>query len=177
MLLQFPEYNFIFTYANADKDGSIINGMIDRFVIENDNAVAFKSMGQRGYLSALKEACAVIGNSSSGIIEAPSFHIPTVNIGDRQKGRICGKTVIHCGNGRKEIQAAIQRAITPTFYQECKELNNPYEGVNTSDMIITEIKKALEKGISLQKKFYDLEVSFCKDCIYNQIIRLLQKEG
>lgn len=159
VLLQFPEYNYIFTYANADKDGSIINEMIDRFVLENNNAAAFKSMGQRGYLSALKEACAVVGNSSSGIIEAPSFLIPTVNIGDRQKGRICGKTVTHCGNDRKEIQAAIQRAIRPTFYQECKEFNNPYEGVNTSDTIIAEIKKALEKGISLQKKFYDLEVS------------------
>lgn len=158
-LLQFPEYNFIFTYANADKDGSVINEMIDSFVKKYANATAYKSMGQLGYLSALKGACATIGNSSSGIIEAPSFHVPTVNIGDRQKGRICGDTVIHCGNEEQEILSAMQQALEPTFYQECKKCHNPYEGVATSETILAEIKRALGEGICLQKKFYDIEVS------------------
>lgn len=130
--------------------------MIDRFVKENPNAAAFKSMGQAGYLSALKGAWAVAGNSSSGIIEAPSFHIPTIDIGDRQKGRICGESVIHCGSSAQEIRKAFQKAADPGFRRTCQNCRNPYEGGNTSVMILEEIKKELEQGISLRKKFYDM---------------------
>lgn len=156
ILLEHPEYNYIFTYANADQGGAAINSAIDKFVSGNTNAAAFKSMGQIGYLSALKSACAVVGNSSSGIIEAPSFHIPTINIGDRQRGRICGKSVIHCKNGLQEIREAFRKAVNPEFRRKCQDYKNPYEGTNTCDAILTAIKKALEQGISLQKKFYDM---------------------
>ncbi len=156
VFLENPEYNYIFTYANADHGGVAVNKMIDRFVKENPNAAAFKSMGQAGYLSALKGAWAVAGNSSSGIIEAPSFHIPTIDIGDRQKGRICGESVIHCGSSAQEIRKAFQKAADPGFRRTCQNCRNPYEGGNTSVMILEEIKKELEQGISLRKKFYDM---------------------
>ncbi len=158
VISEMPEYHYIFTYANADKGGAVINEMIDAFAAGHGNAAALKSMGQTGYLSALNNACAVIGNSSSGIIEAPSFHIPTVNIGDRQEGRAAGPSVIHCGNGYQEIRAAFQTAVSPAFRKKCREYHNPYEGTHTCDTILTEIKKALHKGICLQKEFYDIEV-------------------
>lgn len=149
-----PEYNYIFTYANADRDGMVINQMLDAYAKKNDHAAVFQSMGQTGYLSALKWACAVAGNSSSGIIEAPSFHIPTINIGDRQRGRISGASVIHCGNEAGEIRKAFQTALSEEFVQKCRLYQNPYEGENTCGRILEEIKKALTEGICLQKKFY-----------------------
>ncbi|MEY8332190.1 UDP-N-acetylglucosamine 2-epimerase [Lachnospiraceae bacterium 47-T17] len=158
-LLDYPEYNYVFTYANADRDGTAINEMLDAFVSKNKNAAVFRSMGQTGYLSALCHACAVVGNSSSGIIEAPSFHIPTVNIGDRQKGRIAGVSVIHCKTGYAEIHAAIGQALTKEFRRKCLVSGNPYEGVDTCGRITSKIKRELEKGICLQKKFYDYGVS------------------
>lgn len=157
-LSEFPEYAYIFTYANADNGGSLINDKIDEFVSHNSRAAAFPSLGQAGYLSALKYACAAVGNSSSGIVEAPSFHIPTVNIGDRQKGRISGESVLHCSSTSREIQTALRKAVTPQFRQKCRTCRNPYEGEDTSQSILTEVKKALFKGIRLQKKFYDIEV-------------------
>lgn len=158
-LLSHSEYNYIFTYANADKDGATINKMLDEFVGRHVNMVVFESMGQIGYLSALNYADVVVGNSSSGIIEAPSFHIPTVNIGDRQKGRIAGESVIFCGTGAEEISAALEQSLTADFREKCLTAKNPYEGADTCDEIMLEIKKALKKGICLQKKFYDCEVS------------------
>lgn len=91
------DVRFIFTYANADAQGKTINKMIKGYVENNENSMAFPSMGQQGYLSALRYASLVLGNSSSGIIEAPSFGVPTVNIGNRQAGRIQAESVINCG--------------------------------------------------------------------------------
>lgn len=149
-------YNYIFTYANADAEGSSINILIDSYVKEHGNACAFKSMGQTGYLSALKYACCVVGNSSSGIVEAPSFRIPTINIGDRQKGRVCAETVVTCENSREEIEKAFERALDRGFLDKCKTMQNPYEGKDTSKNIITITKGMLEKGISLKKRFIDI---------------------
>lgn len=150
-----PEYNYIFTYANADRGGAAINEMLESFANEHANAAVFSSMGQVGYLSALHYASAVVGNSSSGIIEAPSFHIPTVDIGRRQRGRMAGDSVLHCGNGCGEICAALDAALSEEFRQKCRAARNPYEGSGTSMAIVMEIKKALEQGICMQKKFYD----------------------
>ncbi len=152
-----PEYHYIFTYANADMDGEIVNQMIESHVASHDNAIAFKSMGQMGYLSALQFAEAVIGNSSSGLIEAPSFHIPTVNIGARQNGRVKADTVIDCGNTKEEIDAAMQKALKADFKEKCKSCSNPYEGEETSEEIIKEIKKYLKNYVDNRKKFYDIE--------------------
>lgn len=154
-LLEYPAYNCIFTYANADSGGAKINRMIDDFVSRHEHAAVFKSMGQIGYLSALKYTGAVVGNSSSGIIEAPSLHVPTVDIGDRQKGRIAGGSVLHCGAACGEIKEALGRALTEEFRETCRRAENPYEGGDTSGRIAAEIKRALENGICLRKKFYE----------------------
>lgn len=151
------EVKVIFTKANADTDGKSINAMIDEFVGKNsDRCVAFTSLGQLRYLSALKYCCTVVGNSSSGIIEAPSFGIPTVNIGDRQRGRVCAKSVISCGNDRNAIEQALTIALSSDFRKEMMDVENPYEGSNTSEQIIDIISKELQKGIELKKTFYEV---------------------
>lgn len=151
------ELSVIFTKANADTDGRIINQMIDEYVRENsDRCVAYTSLGQKRYLSALKYVDVVLGNSSSGLIEVPSFHIPTINIGDRQRGRACAKSVIHCGNATQEIEDALQKALSEEFRESLMTIENPYEKDGTSDKIIETICDALYNGIEIKKTFYDL---------------------
>lgn len=149
-------YNYVFTYANADPEGNAINEMIREYVEAHSNTKAFVSMGQLGYLSALKYCDAVVGNSSSGLIEAPSFNIPTVNIGNRQAGRVKADTVIDCGYSGNEIQRAFEKATDVVFRNACMEYVNPYEKMGTSDQIINEIKKYLWANESISKKFYDI---------------------
>lgn len=151
------DLRIIFTKANADTDGRIINQMIDEYVDENkERCVAFASLGQVRYLSALQFCRAVIGNSSSGIIEVPSFHKPTVNIGNRQQGRIAAESVIHCGYSCKEIETAMETALSKEFNNQILKCKNPYEGDNTSSTIIHVIKEFLDNGIGVKKQFYDL---------------------
>ena len=157
VLKKHKELQIIFTKANADTDGRIINQMIDQFVLENSNrSIAFTSMGQLRYLSALQYCVAVIGNSSSGIIEVPSFGIPTVDIGERQKGRVRAESVIHCGTEESEIESAVKEALSDAGREKAKQSMNPYEGVDTSKRIIEVIKKYLKQGIVLKKHFYDI---------------------
>lgn len=156
----FREYQFIFTKANSDTNGRGINQKIDEYVRDNDNrAVAYTSLGMVRYLSMLKYCQMVVGNSSSGIIEVPSFHIPTVNIGDRQKGRIKGKSVIDCGCSVNEIKNAMYTA--QIMFKNNKLLDEPnlYEGRNTSESILSTIKCYLASGINIKKHFYDIEWS------------------
>lgn len=121
VLREHKEIKIIFTKANSDTGGRIINQMIDEFVLQNkENCAAYDSLGQVKYLSALQFCKAVIGNSSSGIIEVPSFGIPTVNIGDRQKGRICAESVISCGSATDEIRQAIQKALSDDMQKIAK---------------------------------------------------------
>ncbi len=148
--------NVIFTKANADTDGRVINNMIDNYVSKNSNTIAFDTMGQLNYFSALQFVDAVVGNSSSGIIEVPSFKIPTVNIGDRQKGRIYADSVINCENEKQEIINAIKKAISKDFKEEVKNYNNPYEKENTCKNIIYYIKQFLKNNNENIKKFYDI---------------------
>ena len=153
------ELDMIFTKANSDTDGRIINQMIDDFVAENrGRSVAHTSLGQIRYLSLLKYCSMVIGNSSSGIIEVPSFHIPTVDIGDRQRGRVASGSVIHCGTGVDDINNALCKAMQADFRQSIKNVKNPYEGENTSSGIVSIIKQHLQDGINIKKKFYDLDL-------------------
>ncbi len=155
------EWNIIFTKANSDADGRIINQMIDDFVADNrDRSVAYTSLGQVRYLSALKYCSVVAGNSSSGIVEVPSFNIPTVDIGNRQRGRIASGSVIHCGTGVEDIERALCRAMQNEFRQSITKVKNPYEGENTSSQIVNIIKHYLQDGIDIKKKFYDLDVAF-----------------
>lgn len=158
----FNDMNFIFTKANADTGGRIINRMIDDFVSKNSNCIAFSSLGIKRYLSLLKYSEFVLGNSSSGIIEAPCFHKPTVNIGNRQSGRLRAKSVIDCDANCNEIKKAINIARSDSFKKIAKDAINPYGSGDTSVNIVKTIKAFLMKdAINLQKKFYDLP----KECI------------
>ena len=153
-----PELRVIFTKANSDTDGRIINQMIDEFVKENEErCVAFTSLGRVRYLSALQFCAAVVGNSSSGIVEAPSFHIPTVNIGNRQQGRICADTVINCGYEVEDIQMALDKAFSKEFRNMLPDMNNPYEKAGTSELIVEKIREMLSKDQGVKKHFYDVE--------------------
>ena len=148
----------IFTKANADTDGRVINAMIDAYADKRkEKAVAFTSMGQLKYLSAMKWADVVIGNSSSGIVEAPALCVPTVNIGDRQKGRIMGASIINCPPERQPILDAIRRSLTGGFRESIRHISNPYGEGDTSGCITETIKDyLLNNKIDLKKQFYDL---------------------
>ena len=154
-----PKIRMIFTKANADTNGRIVNELIDKYAAQNsERACAFMSLGQKRYLSALKYCRIVIGNSSSGIIEAPYFGKPIINIGDRQKGRICADSVINCGYTQQEIQQAMETALTEEFENKARNCRNPYEKENTAANIISVIKDyLLNDKINLKKRFYDLE--------------------
>jgi len=148
----------IFTKANSDTDGRIINQMIDEFAKKHsDRCAAFTSLGRVRYLSALQFCTAVVGNSSSGIIEAPSFHIPTVNIGNRQQGRLCADTVISCGYEVEDIENAIDIAFSKEFRNKLPDMTNPYEKENTSEQIVQKIRELLLKEQGVKKHFYDVE--------------------
>ena len=154
-----PKIRMIFTKANADTNGRIVNELIDKYAAQNsERACAFMSLGQKRYLSALKYCRIVIGNSSSGIIEAPSFGKPIINIGDRQKGRICADSVINCGYTQQEIQQAMETALTEEFENKARNCRNPYEKENTAANIRSVIKDyLLNDKIKLKKGFYDIK--------------------
>ncbi|WP_085992727.1 UDP-N-acetylglucosamine 2-epimerase [Oceanobacillus senegalensis] len=150
------DMKIIFTKSNSDTDGRIINQMIDKYVNDNkEKAVKFTSMGQLLYLSTMKYADVVIGNSSSGIVEAPFFEVPTVNIGDRQKGRIQADSILDCSPNKEDIMNSVRKALRIKFSGKIKNINNPYGDGNVSDKIIIKIKEALESQINIKKRFYD----------------------
>ena len=155
---ELEETNFIFTKANSDTDGDVINKMIDEYVSENSQkAVAFASLGQLRYLSAIKFVDIVLGNSSSGLLEVPSFKKATINIGDRQKGRARASSVIDVRPVKEEILAAIKRAYSKEFEQTLKDTINPYDGGNPSKKMVKILKEIKLDGI-LKKKFYDIGI-------------------
>lgn len=153
----FEDTNFIFTKPNADTDGRVIIDLIDQYVSNNSTrACAFTSLGQLRYLSALQYVDVVLGNSSSGLIEAPSFNVATINIGDRQKGRIKAKSVIDCGNQKDEIALAINKALSPKFQEALKIVENPY-GKEGASKKIFEILLGLELDNIVKKSFYNID--------------------
>ena len=148
---------FIFTYANADTDGRVINKMIaDYTALNPDKAVAYVTMGQLRYLSAMKFSTAVVGNSSSGIIEAASFKVPTINIGDRQKGRIQAESVINTAVELQEIETAFCKVKDQRFLKQLEEIVNPYGTGNSSAGIMQILKKIDIKSLQT-KVFYNLK--------------------
>lgn len=154
---------FVVTKANADAGGRIINSMLDDFYDKEEKAYPGKvflaeSLGMVRYLSALKYSDMVLGNSSSGLLEAPSFHIPTVNIGDRQKGRIQAETVINCEAVCGDILCAMELARTEKWKEQCKSAANPYGDGHTSDKITAVIREWLDGDkIQLMKEFHDID--------------------
>lgn len=158
-LVEFSDIQFICTKANADMNGRIINTLIEEYSKHYPNIHLYDSLGMKRYLSALKYAEFVIGNSSSGIIEAPSFGIPTINIGDRQKGRIQSETVINCAPNKKDIIDAMTLAGSTSFKARIMTSNNPYGDGETSDKIVRITTDYLLNDIfEIKKSFYDLWV-------------------
>ena len=155
-LTNFKEAKVIFTRPNADHNGRIINSLIDNYVERNPKrSKAFVSLGQLRYLSAIKHCQIIIGNSSSGLIEAPSFKKPTINIGDRQKGRLLADSVISCDSNSESITEAIELGLSNSFQHKLRTINNPYGDGNPSEKIVDVILKTQKKDI-LKKKFYNI---------------------
>lgn len=152
------DMQFLFTKANADANGRIVNRMIEDYVSGHKNTMMVDSLGALRYLSAVKYADMVIGNSSSGIVEVPSFRIPTINIGDRQKGRIQAQSVINCRAECTQILDAMKIARSEEFLvTRCNGLN-PYGDGKTSQKVVECIVRCIkDKPINLKKKFYDID--------------------
>jgi UDP-N-acetylglucosamine 2-epimerase (non-hydrolysing)/GDP/UDP-N,N'-diacetylbacillosamine 2-epimerase (hydrolysing) len=133
----YMDYHIIFTYSNSDTHSQIIIKRIQEYVDKNIGRCMFiPSLGQRRYFSAIKFVSAVIGNSSSGIIEVPSFGIPTLDIGDRQKGRIAANSVIHCGNSKNDIKEGLEKVVS----YNSNSIYNPYYKAGTCNAILNVIK-------------------------------------
>ena len=147
----------IFTKANADVGGRLINKMIDEYIAQNkDRAICFASLGQLRYLSALKYVDAVVGNSSSGIVEAPSFKIATINIGNRQRGRIRASSILDVDVNEDKIFNAIQRIYTSEFREILKDTTNPYGQGNSSHKVVHVLKQVDLSSLKM-KRFYDIQ--------------------
>ncbi len=157
---EFPEYQIILTYPNADDGGRRIIPLLESYANSNSKrTLAIKSLGQIRYLSAVKHAAAIVGNSSSGIIEVPSFDVATIDIGMRQKGRLAAKSVIHCEPSKNDIIYAIQTGIDKKYKRSGEKVCNPYGQGDASGQIITLLKGIQE---STFKSFYDLNVGDIK---------------
>lgn len=153
------DLHFLITKSNADTGGQCINERLDIFEKEHSHCHVVASLGMRRYMSALKYALCVLGNSSSGLLEAPSFGIPTINIGDRQRGRIQAESVLNCRPEREDILRALERACSPDFRKKAAAARNPYGDGNTSGRILEMIKRTLLSGsLDLEKRFYDIHV-------------------
>jgi GDP/UDP-N,N'-diacetylbacillosamine 2-epimerase (hydrolysing) len=146
----------IFTMPNADTDSRVIIDTINDYVKSHQNAVAFKSLGQIRYFSCIKFVDGVVGNSSSGLTEVPSFAKGTVNIGDRQKGRLRAKSVIDCGADRASILAGLKQLYAADFQAALETVVNPYGEAGASRKIVEVLKNHTLESI-LKKKFCDLE--------------------
>lgn len=153
---RFPENRVLFTYPNNDAGGRVIIPMIEEYVAcHPGRAFAVPSLGRRRYLSALKTVAAVVGNSSSGIVEVPSAGIPTVDIGIRQKGRLRSESVIHADDSVDSIAAAIDRALSPEMRAIAAKAPNPYCAPDTLARIADAIASADPAELRM-KKFYDI---------------------
>ncbi|NNJ32232.1 UDP-N-acetylglucosamine 2-epimerase [Lacrimispora defluvii] len=154
----FPELFTVFTGSNADTGGNKVNEMAISYTRQHpERAVYISSLGSLRYLSLMSISRLVIGNSSSGILEAPAFHVPTVDIGLRQQGRIKPDSVICCGASAESIRNAISQAMNLDLKNHT--FHNPYDCPGTSQKILTCIKEAFRTGIHLEKEFYDIDWS------------------
>jgi GDP/UDP-N,N'-diacetylbacillosamine 2-epimerase (hydrolysing) len=148
----------IFTLPNADSGGRELIKIVERFVSQNSNSCSFKSLGQLRYLSCVNQVDAVVGNSSSALLEVPSFKKGTLNIGDRQKGRLQSKSVINCDSNSESISTGLELLYSDNFRTKLQKAINPYGSGGATEFILSKIKGAELKGI-IVKKFYDLHSS------------------
>jgi GDP/UDP-N,N'-diacetylbacillosamine 2-epimerase (hydrolysing) len=147
--------HLIFTMPNADTHGRVIVDMIKQFVVDNPKARAYTSLGQLRYLSCLKYVDGVVGNSSSGLLEVPSFYKGTINIGDRQRGRLKAKSVIDCSPEKESIAAALRKLYSKEFQLALGTVKNPY-GEGGASKKIVEILQDHSLGSTLKKPFYNI---------------------
>lgn len=151
-----PELRIIFTMPNSDTGGQAITDAINTFVEKHfDRARAFKSLGVKRYLSVMRQVAAVVGNSSSGLLEVPSFGIPTLNIGDRQNGRIACESVYHCETDKESVTKGLDKVLSAEFREFVKTVHNPYDKENTAQAIFNVIKDFPLEGL-IRKKFNDI---------------------
>lgn len=152
---QLDDTRLIFTLPNSDTGGRGLSAMVREFVESHPNACVFSSLGQLRYFSCLAQVDGVVGNSSSGLLEAPAFNIGTVNIGDRQKGRLKAESVIDCAPNKNAILDAIITLYSDEFRKICVDASNPYGSGGASKSIIQILEQQDLTGIT-KKKFYDL---------------------
>lgn len=155
-IVHYRQLHFIVTKSNADQGGRRINELLDAASEKIDNISVYTSLGIRRYLSLMKYAECVLGNSSSGIIEAPAFGVPTVNIGDRQKGRLQSDSIINCDTDAEAIIEAIDIALSPNFRRICEDVVSPYGDGHAAERIASKIVECVQDGnIDLKKSFYE----------------------
>ena len=154
---RFKDIQFVIMKSNADVGGGEINKKLEEFVIENKNCSLFSSLKIEEFLSLQKYSMGLLGNSSSGIIETPCFGIPTINIGDRQRGRLFADSIISCPIDADKISDAITLALSEDFRQKAKNAKNPYGFGDTSAQILEHIKQTIKSNnVDLKKKFFDI---------------------
>ncbi len=146
-----PGVGLLFTLPNADNEGRALMELLRAFATEHQNARVYASLGHRVYLSAMAQADAVVGNSSSGLYEAPSLGVPTVNIGDRQQGRLCAASVIDCPPRAGAIRAAVLRALGT----DARETKNPYGDGHSAPRIVACLKAVEDWPALVRKRFVD----------------------
>jgi UDP-hydrolysing UDP-N-acetyl-D-glucosamine 2-epimerase len=155
--LEMVDLPIVFTYPNADTSGRVIIQAIDQFVQTHERSRKVANLGATGYFSLMKYALAMVGNSSSGIIEAASFELPVVNIGNRQRGRIHGHNVVNVSYDRHSIANAICEVTSPAFRSRLKGMQNPYGDGHASERVVEALQATpLNKRLIL-KRFYNIE--------------------
>ena len=154
-LAKLEDTQLIFTMPNADTDGRSLIKMVEQFSSQYSNAHAFTSLGQLRYLSCLAQVDGVVGNSSSGLAEMPSFKKGTINIGDRQRGRLQATSVINCEATQQNISDAIYTLYSPNFQRGLSQVCNPYGEGGASDEIV-KIIKSVTLDCLIKKHFYDV---------------------
>lgn len=152
----FKDSTIIFTYPNADAGGRFIIAAIEEFLLTHPHAKAFKSLGTKIYLNVLSYADICIGNSSSGLVEAPSFKLPTVNIGDRQKGRLLARNVICTSGEREDIAEGIKKALSEDFRKDLRNMKNPYDKGGAVKKILQVLNNLRPVTELLNKKFMEV---------------------
>jgi UDP-N-acetylglucosamine 2-epimerase (non-hydrolysing)/GDP/UDP-N,N'-diacetylbacillosamine 2-epimerase (hydrolysing) len=152
----------LFTAPNADTQGQSIGAAIRAYVADRAHTWLLDSLGQVGYFTAMEMAAAMVGNSSSGLLEAASFGLPVVDIGTRQVGRMRGRNVIHCGYSREEVLAATRTAISRDFRSSIQGMANPYGSGNASGRIVDRLESVvLDEGLT-RKRFIDRMKDGCR---------------
>ena len=157
VLKEYQDCKIIFTYPSSDFGNSELIEALEKFIKENKNTEVVKSLGVLNYLSLTKKVNLVIGNSSSGIAETPSFNTPTINIGDRQKGRLFAKSVISCDGNQSNIKKSLKKGLSKQFLNNLQDNQNPYGNGGACEKIFKIVKNLkLDKEI-IKKKFFDIK--------------------